>query len=334
LDPKRFNEEDLMERKASYGRAGYALQFMLDTRLSDADRYPLKLSDLIVMSLDTRRGPVKVGWGKDKDLLIPDIVNVGMDGDRIYKPAWVDRDAHGNPDYADYTGSILAIDPSGRGKDETGYAVVKILHGQLFLLDWGGFRDGYSPDTLQSLVNIAARHKVNYIIVEANFGDGMFSQLLKPYLVKTYPCTVEEVKHSIQKEKRIIDTLEPVISGHRLIVNQELFEKDYKSTDNLPAEEGMKYQGFYQLTRITREKGALVRDDRLDALSIAVAYFVESMARDTDQAVRQHRSNLLDKELERFVHHAINPLSQRGRSGPPSSPNWISSNFVRGGRSR
>jgi hypothetical protein len=142
LDPKRFNETDLMERKASYGRAGYALQFMLDTRLSDADRYPLKLSDLIVMSLDTRRGPVKVGWGSEKELLIPDIVNVGLDGDKIYRPAWIERDAHGNPDYADYTASVLAIDPSGRGKDETGYAVVKILHGQLFLLDWGGFRDG------------------------------------------------------------------------------------------------------------------------------------------------------------------------------------------------
>ena len=26
-----------------------------------------------------------------------------------------------------YNGSVLSIDPSGRGKDETGYAVVKML---------------------------------------------------------------------------------------------------------------------------------------------------------------------------------------------------------------
>jgi hypothetical protein len=51
-DPKRFDSEDLAERKLSYGRAGYSLQFMLDTSLSDAERYPLKLQDLIVMNLN------------------------------------------------------------------------------------------------------------------------------------------------------------------------------------------------------------------------------------------------------------------------------------------
>ena len=42
-DPKRFSEFNLLEREASYGRSGFALQFMLDTRLSDALRYPLKV---------------------------------------------------------------------------------------------------------------------------------------------------------------------------------------------------------------------------------------------------------------------------------------------------
>ena len=42
-DPARFSDFDLLEREASYGRLGFALQFMLDTRLSDAERYPLKV---------------------------------------------------------------------------------------------------------------------------------------------------------------------------------------------------------------------------------------------------------------------------------------------------
>ena len=42
-EPDRFTKIDLMEREASYGKAGFALQFMLDTTLSDADKYPLKL---------------------------------------------------------------------------------------------------------------------------------------------------------------------------------------------------------------------------------------------------------------------------------------------------
>ncbi len=41
-DPRRFSDDDLLERELSYGRAGFQLQFMLDTRLSDAERYPLK----------------------------------------------------------------------------------------------------------------------------------------------------------------------------------------------------------------------------------------------------------------------------------------------------
>lgn len=32
---------------------------------------------------------------------------------------------------------------------------------------------------------------------------------------------------------------------------------------------------FYQMTRITKERGALKHDDRLDALAMAVAYWVE-----------------------------------------------------------
>ena len=45
-DPNRFSNFDLLEREASYGRSGFALPFMLDTKLSDAERYPLKMSDL------------------------------------------------------------------------------------------------------------------------------------------------------------------------------------------------------------------------------------------------------------------------------------------------
>jgi hypothetical protein len=48
----RFSDDDLMAREARYGRSMFNLQFQLDTTLSDADRYPLKLDDLIVDNLD------------------------------------------------------------------------------------------------------------------------------------------------------------------------------------------------------------------------------------------------------------------------------------------
>ncbi len=330
-DPKRFGEEELIEREASYGRSGFALQYMLSTRLSDADRYPLRLSDLIVMSLAPERGPVEVSWGNGADLIYNDLPNVGFAGDLFYRSAWIARDAAGQPDYMPFSGSVLAIDPSGRGRDECAYAVLKMLNGRLYLTASGGFLVGYSEETLNALALVAVRHKVNRIVHEANFGDGMFGKLLTP--VVTAACasyglphgiTMEEVKHSVQKEKRIIDTLEPVMNQHRLVVSEDVIKQDWKSTQSLPQEEALKYQLFYQLTRITREKGALVRDDRLDALAIGVNYWVEHMSRDTKQAAKDTRSAALDKELTNFMNHVLGKKpGDPGYAGADNRQTWM-----------
>lgn len=292
-DPARFGEEDLLERRASYGRAGFALQFMLDTSLSDAERYPLKVSDLIVQNLNPTMAHLKVAWATSPELTINDLPNVALTGDRYFRPMWHSEDM------AEYTGAVMSIDPSGRGKDETAYAVVKTLAGNLFLTAAGGLDGGYTEDTLEKLAKIAKMHQVKYIIIEANFGDGMFSQLLKPVLGRIYPCTVEEVRHSTQKEARIIDTLEPVMSGHRLIVDQKVIDRDFETAKE------PKYSLFYQMTRITRDRGALVQDDRLDALAMAVNYWVETMGRDNNKAAQQIKDSVLDKELKTFMSQVI-----------------------------
>ncbi len=303
-DPRRFDEADLMERKSSYGKAGFALQFQLDTSLSDADRYPLKVSDLIVQNLGPTMGHLKLAWAAAPELCINDIPNVALTGDRFYRPMW-----HSD-DMSEYTGAVMSIDPSGRGKDETGYAVVKALAGNLFLTEAGGITGGYELETLEALAYAAKRNQVKYIVIEANFGDGMFTQLLKPVLQRIYPCTVEEVKHSTQKEARIIDTLEPVMTGHRLIVDQRVIQKDFDTAKDV------KYSLFYQLTRITRDRGALVHDDRLDALAIAVNYWTESMARDNNKAASDIKSVAIDRELKKFMGHVL--------GAKPKTTSWIS----------
>lgn len=293
-DPQRFNHEDLMERELSYGRSGFALQFMLDTRLSDADRYPLKLDDLIVMKLNGEMAPQKVIWSAEPQTVIKELDCVGLNGDRYHRPI----ETFG--DWAEYTGSIMFIDPSGRGKDETGYAVVKMLNGYLFVTRAGGMTGGYSPETLTALCEMAKEQKVNRIIIESNFGDGMFTQLLAPYLYRIYPCTTEEVRHNKQKELRIIDTLEPVMNQHRLIIDHRVIENDYRSTRDLPPEKALKMQLFYQMSRITRDRGSLAHDDRLDALAGAVNYWVEQMGADEDRQIASRKEALLDAELAVF----------------------------------
>ena len=294
-DPARFDEEDLLERELSYGRSGYALQFQLDTSLSDADRHPLKLKDLIVMSVDISKAPEKPIHGTLSHLEVKDVPNLGMRGDRFYEPFKL------TGDWVDYSGSVMAIDPSGRGSDETSYCVLKMLNGFLYCPDAGGVDGGYSGQTLESLVDIAKRNKVNYVLVESNFGDGMFSELIKPYFTKAYPVTLEEVRHSKQKELRIIDTLEPVMNQHRLVFDKDVIQKDYDSIQKYPNDIAQRYSLFYQMTRITKDRGALAHDDRLDALAMATTYWVEQMATDADELMLERHSELLDLELDKFI---------------------------------
>ena len=294
-DPDRFTDDDLLERELSYGRSGFQLQFMLDTRLSDAERYPLKLRDLIIMGLSPTDAPEKPIWAGGTTNIINDLPCVGLNGDRYFSPAFL----HGA--WIPYTGSVMAIDPSGRGSDETAVCVLKMLNGYLYLTAMRAFRDGYSGQTIKDIVSLAKQEQVNHIIVEANFGDGMFTKLIEPHFAKDYPCAIEEVKHSRQKELRIIDTLEPVMSQHRLIVNRSVVEWDYNSTKNLPPEKALKYQLFYQLSRITRDKGALAHDDRLDCLSMAVSYWIEQMNQDVDKRMAQRQERLLEEELKTWT---------------------------------
>ena len=305
-DPDRFNEIDLMERLSSYGRSGFNLQFMLDTTMSDANKYPLKLNDLIIASgcKTWKEAPIKIQWASGQDqikAIDSEIPNVGLKGDYYTSYLYMAEE------FSEFEGSVMSIDPAGRGQDKTAYAVLKMLHGILYLTDVGALDGGYSESTLEELANIAKRQKVNYIVIESNFGDGMATQLIKPVLAKIHPCEIEEVRHNIQKEKRIIDTLEPIMNTHRLVVDDLLIKEDFK----LPVD----HQLFRQMTRITRDKGALRHDDQLDALAIAANYWVERMDRDQIVAFNAHKEALLDKDLEKFMEHTV------GRK--PRGQSWI-----------
>ena len=294
-DPDRFSRVDLAEREASYGRSGFALQFMLDTTLSDMDRYPLKLSDLIILPCDVDQAPVKIVWGNRKEEQITDLASLGFSGDKLHKPMYV------SDQWGDYDGTVMAIDPSGRGKDDTGYAVVKSLGGMLFLVDAGGLAGGYDEVTLSKLANIAKLNKVNEIIIEDNFGDGMFTALFKPVLGNIYPCIIDPdgIRQHTQKEKRIIGTLEPVLNQHRLVVDPKILKRDIQRED--------KHRTLsYQLTRITQQKGALLHDDVIDPVQMAVQYWLDNLARDQDKHLDSHKERLLMEGLRKFQQGVFN----------------------------
>jgi hypothetical protein len=309
VDPARFDEQDLLDREAEYGRSGFALQFMLDTTLSDENRYPLKLRDLIVADVDTEVAPSRLVYGSGTNQMLKDVPNVGLAGDRFYEALSV------SDEMLPYEGAALHIDPSGRGKDETGFCVTKMLHGRVFVKRWGGMLGGYDEATLEALALIAKQEQVSAVFTEDNFGDGMFNALFAPVLNRIYPVHLEGYRVSGLKEARVCDKLEPVMNSHRLIIDRKLV---LDQLGDLPKDAGDRaylYNSFYQMAYMTRERGALRQDDRIDVLAEAVGYWTQSLARDTEKAAERSKDKALDGALRDFMRSA-KKLS--GRVGRPS----------------
>lgn len=289
---ERFTEEDLYQRELSYGRSGFKLQFMLDTTLSDAEKYPLKTRDLIVTDMDTSEAPTRLVWSANSSQSIVELANLGFTGDTLQRP--VTQEAFGK-----YEGIVLAIDPSGRGQDEMGWAVVAHLLGKVFIPAFGGMKGGYVEENLVKLAEIAREHKVNKVVAESNFGDGMFSSLLTPVLNAIYPVAIEEIRNSVQKERRVIDSLEPLLNQHRLVISYSAIKKDIDFALQEP--KNIYYSLMYQMTHITKERGALVHDDRIDAITLGVQFWNEYgiLKQNSDDALESYKKKQVQDELNR-----------------------------------
>lgn len=294
-DPDRFTDEDLATRALSYGRSGFALQFMLDTSLADGDKFPLKANDLIIDSIGTKLHN-EIHWSNNPLLKLKDLPNVAMAGQNYYAPEKSLNAVLSPPEM-----SVMSIDPSGRGKDETAYSVALMLHGNIYVPQCGGMMGGYTDETLIELCKIAKKHNVNKVLVESNFGDGMFTQLIKPHMNRIHPCEIEEIRQHQQKELRIIDTLEPIMNQHRLIIDPKVVQEDYDSAlKNFPPDKAPQYMLMYQMSRLSKERGSLKHDDRLDSLAIAVKYFLDILDVDQELRASQAKEELLDASLEQF----------------------------------
>merc|ERR1711981_867032 len=214
-DPDRFGNDDLIEREASMGRSNYMLQFQLDTSLSDAEKFPLKMADLIVTSVNPSTAPDNIVWCSDPSNVIKDLPTVGLPGDYFYSPMQI----AGN--WSEYSETICSIDPSGRGSDETAAAFLSQRNGFIYLHEMRAFRDGYSDKTLLNILDGCRKYNVTKLVIETNFGDGIVSELIRKHLItRKQAVDIEEVRANVRKEDRIIDSLEPVLNQYRLVVDR------------------------------------------------------------------------------------------------------------------
>ena len=330
-DPDRFDNEDLQEREASMGRSNYMLQFQLDTTLSDAEKFPLKMSDLIITSVNPSKAPDNIIWCSDPKNLLKDLPTVGLPGDYFYSPMQLQGE------WTEYSETICAVDPSGRGTDETAACYLSQKNGLIYLHEMRAYRDGYSDSTLLDILKGCKKYNAKTLVVETNFGDGIVSELFKKHLQQTKQAIfVDEVRANVRKEDRIIDSLEPVLNQHRLIVDRGVIEWDYSSNKDSSPESRLLYMLFYQMSRMCRMKYAVKHDDRLDCLAQGVKYFTDALSISAESQIKLKKDEEFLDMLEAFIDNpqqATNHLvlgmdkdqrqQARGKAGGKSAPTWV-----------
>ena len=283
VDPVILDEDLLTKKEIDQGAAYFQLQHMLDTKLMDADRYPLKIEHLVFMNVPKKRVPMSFNWMANQDYLVHTPQDFPIDA-QFYEVSGV------SDDWAEFQGTHMYIDPAGGGRngDELAWAVTKFRSGVIYLVDIGGIPGGLSDANQQVLVDKALEHQVHHLDIEDNFGAGAFRQVLTPKILEAFKglergCAIEGVWETGQKELRIIDTLEPLIGSQRLVVHTPLIQSDWTQCRKYGLEKRPSYSLFFQMARLTRDRGALGHDDRLDALAGSCRHWVDLLAIDKEK---------------------------------------------------
>lgn len=299
--PERWGLDKLMAIKEQ-SPSRYRLQRLLDPSMSDESRFPLKMRDLIIHTVDQEIGPRRVLWSNEVGL--EGMPRVGIGNDKPYVHGYVGEE------FAAYEQKVMWVDPAGVGEnaDEVGYCVAYILNGLIRVPAWGGLSGGYHESTLKKLADIADKHGVKTIWVEPDMGDGMFTHMLSGMVQDKLglPIGVKNAEKAAKrgsKEPWICDTLEPILGSHRLILDPNVARNE---------------ESMYQLTHITRDRGCLRRDDRIDALAGACSLFQAQMFKDMDKAEDQRKLEIRKqdlKEWDREVKQMMRSSRQRKRRG-------------------
>ena len=292
----RFKEGDLLEREASMGRSNFMLQFMLDTTLSDAEKFPLKFADLIINPVNPTHAPENIIWCSNPENMVKDLPCAGLPGDYYYKPMQVQGE------WKEYSETICSVDPSGRGSDETVACFLSQLNGFIYLHEVYATRDGYSDNTLLNILKRCKKYGASTLLIESNFGDGIVSELFKKHCqtTKTH-INIEETRANVRKEDRIISSLEPVFNQHRLVVDPAVIKWDYKSNEDEATENRFQYMLAYQISRMCREKGAVRHDDRIDALAQGVKWYTDALALSATEQIKDRRQQEWIDHLEAWM---------------------------------
>jgi len=295
--PERMDEEYLANKESITPPARFQLQMMLNPALADADRYPLRLRDLIVFDCDLEMFPARLSWTNEEAYRKP-IPVAGWRGDYLYGPRTVDDEL------VPFNRKVMWIDPSGRGADSCTFCVGYAAPSYIYIPEIGGHVDAFNEQLLTRMAVTALKHDVQTIFIEENYNGGAYAELLKPVLRRFgVQAGVEPVWVTGRKESRLIDLLRPVMGTHRLVVSSEVA----KHTELQ-----------YQLTHIWDTKDALEHDDYVDALWGCVSRLTQTLNRDFMVTIEDQKEKRLKAVVDDFWEKMGDPIKRttwRQKSG-------------------
>ena len=304
-NPERFSEVDIRQRRREWGLTEFERQFLmlLDAGLGRGN--PLKFKDIPVMEINPP-SPTK------QHFLLPSVIEFrplpafkiegiqvdSMTGDStLYGPSRAEVEAPVEE-------VAMHIDTSGEGDNETTWTIGAELLGRVFVPFQGSSLEGHTAEVLESIAKDAKRWRVTTILIESNFGQSMFGELLRPKLEEIdHPCEIIEVRAGlVSKEQRIVQTLEPLVTDQRLILGAELLRGDF-TVEYEHVEEAKRrfYRLSYQLTRVNKTKGCLKWDDRIDGLAGVCAHFIGVLLRKLTEAAEMGRVRKMDAEIDHMI---------------------------------
>lgn len=315
-DPQRFDEEALCSKEMDQGPETFELQFMLNTALMDAMRQQLKLKDLIVGDFAHDSVPEVVTWAADPrlqweapqglEVLKPELYRPGSMADHFTKPKSV----------------TMTVDPASDGGDELAFAIGGVVGPFVHVMGWGGYRGGFADKNLEKLVQLIKRFDVKHVVVEKNMGAGAVTRLIQNYFNgldehgnrRVTGVAVTDANASGQKERRIIDSIRPILQRHRLVLHKSAVDMDAELIQEYPADRRLTYSGLYQMRNITTDRGSLTKDDRIDALEQLCRQLVDFLVIDEEKEQRVREK----AEMQEFINDPMgtNRFTQSKSRGP------------------
>jgi hypothetical protein len=288
IDPVLVKKEDILSGLDGTleKRLDVFMNYLMNPFLSSTQALAFPLSSLGVLTYETKnryKHPIAVADQPHcaKKSLTP----FHTFGQQLYVTQWDQT----NPAQIIPQWRVMVIDPAGRSNntiegedldtDETAMCIMAVVNGKFVIEKVDGWTDGFGECTLEQLARAYSDYECDEVIVEENYGGGMFGQLLSQTFQRLgIPASKRGIKNSSNKQRRIHEALQSVLGSKVLFITEKAAVEDtqkyVEELDPSKKVQRLHYSFLHQLCNFQLQDGGskstLVHDDRLDAVAEAI----------------------------------------------------------------